>query len=140
MEWQYRLSGVRLYKAYEAGRNGMGRRPVACWLYGEIYKARNDFLHGNPVAPGRLTVKAAGRSLFQYTAPLYRMALTGFLPLRRSEPLPSMDDAEALGRAIAERMAFWSYQKTIEKALLTARGKELSRRGQRRPRAESSRR
>lgn len=140
VEWQHRLSGVRRYKAHEAGRKGMGRRPVACWLYGEIYRARNDFLHGNPVAPGRLTVKAAGRSLFQYTAPLYRMALTGFLPLRWAEPIPSMDDPEALGRAIAERMEFGSYQKTIEKALLTARGKELPPRGQRRRRAESSRR
>jgi len=128
VEWQYRRSRRRRYKAHEAGRKGHGYRPLACWLYGEIYKARNDFLHGNPVTPGRLTVKAAGRSLFQYTAPLYRMALTGFLPLRWSRPLPAADDAEALGIAIAEQMEFRDYQKTIEKALLTARGKELSRR------------
>ena len=140
VEWQYRLSGFRRYKAYEAGRKGMGHRPVACWLYGEIYQARNDFLHGNPVAASRLTVKAANRSLFQYTAPLYRMALTGFLPLRWSEPFPSTDDAEALGKNIAERIDFGSYQKAIEKALLTARSKDLSPRGQRRRRAESRRR
>ena len=130
VEWQYRLSKVRLYKAYEAGRKGMGNRPVACWLYGEIYKARNEFLHGNPVTPGRLTVKAAGRSLFQYAAPLYRMALTGFLPLRWIESFPPLDDAEALGKGIADRMQFGSYQKTIEKALLTSRGKKLLPRGQ----------
>ena len=111
----------------------MSRRPVACWLYGEIYKARNDFLHGNPVTPGRLTVKATGGNLFHYAAPLYRMALTGFLPLRWLAALPPMEDTEAFGKYVAERMDFASYQKTIEKALLTVRG-------QRRRCAESRRR
>jgi hypothetical protein len=53
--------------------------PLACWIYGEIYQARNDFLHGNPITPKRLTIEKSGRVLSNYTAPLYRLALTGLL-------------------------------------------------------------
>ena len=124
VEWKYRLTALRLYKAYEANRKSNGRRTLACRLYGEIYRARNDFLHGNPVGRNRLIVKPAKRSLFQYAAPLYRMALTGFLPLSWSEPVPPMNDAQAFGKHLARRIDFDSYQKAVEKALLTARGKQ----------------
>jgi hypothetical protein len=35
---------------YQAYGYAQRRRlePLACWIYGEIYHARNDFLHGNP--------------------------------------------------------------------------------------------
>ena len=124
VEWTLRLAGLRRYKAYEAKRKGNRRRIIACRLYGEIYRARNDFLHGNPVARNRLIVKPAKRSLFQYAAPLYRMALAGFLPLSWSGQLPSVNEAQAFAEHVAERMDFRSYQKAVEKALLTARGKE----------------
>jgi hypothetical protein len=67
------------------------RRNLACWIYGEIHGARNNFLHGNPVDAKSLTVKQSKRNLFSYPAPLYRMALTGFLQL--PEP-SSMTGAE----------------------------------------------
>jgi hypothetical protein len=57
------------------------RRPgnLACWIYGEMYHARNDYLHGNELSDDRLVVKASGRSLFSFAAPLYRLLLTGYL-------------------------------------------------------------
>lgn len=61
---------------------------LPCWMYGELYKARNDFLHGNPITGERLIVRPSQRSLFLYTAPLYRLALTGFLDLRFKRTVP----------------------------------------------------
>jgi hypothetical protein len=54
------------------------KRALPCWIYGEIHHARNDFLHGNPIDRKHLIVKRSQRNLFNYAAPLYRMALTGF--------------------------------------------------------------
>ena len=63
------------------------KRNLGCWIYGEIYRVRNDFLHGNPVNAKSLIVKRSGRNLFSYASILYRMALTGFLDLR--PPIPT---------------------------------------------------
>jgi hypothetical protein len=103
---------------------GRYRPPVlknlACWLYGELYHARNDFLHGNPVGTDRLTIAKSGRDLFEFAAPLYRMALAAFLPLAWSEPIPPVKDANEFGRYIAEHMAFMDYQRAVEEGLLNA--------------------
>ena len=45
----------------------------ACWLYGLLYQARNDFLHGNPVEVANLKLPD-GRNLFEFAAPLFRVA------------------------------------------------------------------
>lgn len=122
VEWKLRSAAARRYKAYEPGRNPTHRRTLACWLYGELYDVRNHFLHGNPVSRNRLNIKRADRNLFQYTAPLYRMALTGFLSLSWPASVPSTDDPKAIGQHISARIDFLGYQETIEKGLLTARG------------------
>jgi hypothetical protein len=51
-------------------------------LYSELYRARNDFLHGNPVTPSKLfPMKRAGGPTLLHAAPLiYRAALMAFLP------------------------------------------------------------
>ena len=121
--WEFSRSRHRRYKAYEGGKKNRRRRSLACWMYGEIYSARNDFLHGNPVSQKRLIVKSSNRSLFQYAAPLYRLALTGFLPLAWCKPIPPLGDETELGKYVDEQRHFTAYQKTIEKALHTARGK-----------------
>jgi hypothetical protein len=81
--WQDKKLRVRKYRAFvssvEARQKNAPFRSLPCYLYGEIYHARNDFLHGNPIGKNRLRVKSSGRSLFQYTPMLYRMAF-GFLP------------------------------------------------------------
>lgn len=117
--WETKGCRSRRHKAYDANHKPYTRRSIACWVYGEIYKARNDFLHGNPISENRLTVKRSKRNLFYYAAPLYRLALTAFLPLSWSDPAPPKHDAEKLGRYIAERADFHSYQRTIERALYT---------------------
>lgn len=118
INWEKKEAGYRRYVVHQ--RSAKTRSTLACWLYGELYKARNDFLHGNPVNVKRLTIRPK-RNLFQYAAPLYRLALTAFLPLRWDEPWAPMDDPDRLGKQIAEHMIFTGYQETIEEAILTAR-------------------
>jgi hypothetical protein len=43
------------HPAYPAGRPPQDRI-LACWIYGELFRARNDFAHGNP-APGLLSAR-----------------------------------------------------------------------------------
>jgi hypothetical protein len=123
IDWILPSARMRRFKAYERGRQTNHRRTIACRLYGEIYHARNAFLHGEPVARRDLVVKPANRSLLEYAAPLYRMALTGFLQLSSPTAPPSLQDAQRFGEEIAKRLDFESYQKITEKALLTARGR-----------------
>jgi hypothetical protein len=92
---------------------------LPCWIYGELYKARNDFLHGNPITGERLTVKHSRRSLYIYAAVLYRLALTGFLDLSFKTPMPSSEDTEAFAAYIGDRMDFRAYQSDIEAAIST---------------------
>lgn len=125
--WHHHRCREKRYKAYARGNKPADRRSFGCWLYGKLYQARNDFLHGNPVRRQDLIIRGSQRTLFQYAAPLYRMALSGFLPLVFTERMPSVDDAEALGRYMATRMAFYDFQKTIEDGLITVRGNSAGR-------------
>lgn len=84
------------------------RRPLTCWLYGELYKARNDFLHGNPVSPKTLSPRTLDQSLFWFAPGLYRLALTGFLGLSVSKTDPSYVEVR-------------QYQSAIERALMKTR-------------------
>jgi hypothetical protein len=78
------------------------RRNLACWVYSLIYKARNDYLHGNPVNDDDLLVKDSKRFLLDYAPVLYRLALTGFLALEFTEEAPDAAD-EAAYEAHEER-------------------------------------
>src|SRR5207253_4693082 len=66
-----------------------------CWLYGELFQARNDYLHGSPMADDRLVIKATGKSMFMYTHPLYRLLLTGFLGLDHYGPFIPKEPGES---------------------------------------------
>jgi hypothetical protein len=96
------------------------KRPLASWLYHSLHQARNDFLHGNPVDRKRLLVAASERGLHEYAAPLYRLALTAFLPLVLSEDIPPLSEPEQFAAYLAESRSFDHYQGKAEKALLTA--------------------
>jgi len=65
---------------YEAQAPVDDRRPriLACWVYGQINAARNNYLHGNPLTQDTLAVKESKRFLLDYAPILYRMAITGF--------------------------------------------------------------
>ncbi|PDS58830.1 MULTISPECIES: hypothetical protein [Rhizobium] len=97
-----------------------GKTKVTSWLYQVLYECRNDFLHGNPVERSNLVLTTPQRTIFEYAAPLYRIALTAFLPLTYDAPMPPATDAVALGAYIADHMDFMGPQKSAEDALLTA--------------------
>lgn len=96
------------------------KRTLASCLYQALCECRNDFLHGNPVERSNLVLETPQRSIFEYSAPLYRIALTSFLPLTFPAEIPSFDDAKAFGAYIAKHMSFVDPQKDAEEALLTA--------------------
>lgn len=124
VEYEYASLRYRRYKVYGHNKKNENRRIAACWLYGELHHARNDFLHGNPVTERRLTIKRSGLSLYLYAAPLYRLAMTGFLALSWSKPAPPMNDVQEFSKYFVERSTFLRWQVTIEKAILTAFGTE----------------
>lgn len=96
------------------------KRTLASWLYQKLNDSRNDFLHGNPVERESLVLEIPQRGIFEYAAPLYRIALTAFLPLVYDRPQPSADEPSALGAWLADRMTFTDPQRSAEAALQTA--------------------
>lgn len=123
VEWIRKKSAHRRYLAHSQSKI-REKRNLACWLYGELHKVRNDFLHGNPVNLSRLRVKGSKRSLFDFIAPIYRMMLTGFLPLNWTRKLPSVDDAEKFAKYVADEGKYMRYQDRIEQALHLSRIQE----------------
>lgn len=103
---------------------GRGKSPKlvtnGTWLYGELYRIRNDFLHGNPVNHAKLQFAASGRNVHGFAAPLFRMCLAAFLPLQepkwRIEQLSGKEQRDE----IARQLRFVMPQETIEAALLSA--------------------
>lgn len=106
--------------AHDTGGKTKVKRTLASWLIEALYASRNDFLHGNPVDRSTLLLATPQRTIFEYAAPLYRIALTSFLPLTYDAPIPSKENPGALGEYIADRMTFMDPQKNAEEALLTA--------------------
>jgi hypothetical protein len=81
LDWRLEACRDRVHECYEGRTRKLSarKRNLACWIYGELYHARNDYLHGNQLEDDRLVVKSSGRSLFMFTHSLYRLLLTGFL-------------------------------------------------------------
>lgn len=92
--------------AHDTGSKTKVKRTLASWLYQVLYECRNDFLHGNPVERSNLVLSTPQRTIFEYAAPLYRIALTAFLPLTYTAPMPLADDPKAFGAHIAGHMDF----------------------------------
>lgn len=114
------------YLAYNLSKPPV-RRPMPSWLYGEIYRARNDFVHGNPIRRNRLHVKRSGRSLFQYSPMLYRMALAAFLPIDTNLEAADPADSEAYAKYVHEYFELFGQQREIEKGIKTVRHKRAGR-------------
>jgi hypothetical protein len=121
VDWRTEACSQSTFECYE----GRGRRKpnapmrtLACWIYGELFHARNDYLHGNEIDSDRLAVKSSGRSLYMYTAPLYRMLLTGFLGLDFYGPFEPKEPGETpYDYAGMMRYRFFSRQGDHERAL-----------------------
>ncbi len=106
--------------AHDTGGKTTVKRTLASWLYQALHDCRNNFLHGNPVERDDLRLPVSGRTVFEYAAPLYRLALTSFLPLTYGRAMPSVSDTEAFGVYIAGHMEFVGPQRSVEEAILTA--------------------
>lgn len=106
--------------AHDTGGKAKVKRTLASWLYQALYECRNDFLHGNPVQRSNLVLSTPQRTIFEYAAPLYRIALTAFLPITHAAPMPPADDPQDFGDYIADSIGFMEPQRNAEEALLTA--------------------
>ena len=112
VHWTNRDCMAPIHPSHQ-GRQTPQNRILACWLYGELYKARNAFAHGNPVDANRLRLES-GRYLHYFAAPLYRLALTAFLNLQWARP-PS----DEIDTAFPEAVDLWDPQRDMERALTT---------------------
>jgi hypothetical protein len=115
MHWREQDLTKYVHVAY-AGRGKTEPNILPCWIYGELFRARNDFMHGEPIALGRLVVSSSGQNLFNFSAPLHRACLTSFLGLSAYGPTP--EDNEGIGKALAWRMHVNQDQNYTERALL----------------------
>jgi hypothetical protein len=115
VEWRDQDLNTQSHAAY-AGRNKTALNSLPCWIYGELFRARNDFLHGNPVALDRLVVQSSGQNLYNFAAPLYRACLTAFLGLKKYGP--TAQSSESIANSISWRVDFNHDQSLIERALM----------------------
>jgi hypothetical protein len=125
--WHDKKLAHRKYRAYVSPNKAKQKvaplRTMACWLYGELYHARNDFLHGNPIRKNRLHVKGSKRSLFQYSPMLYRMALAAFLPIRTNLKAPAPINTKAYSAYVTRYFELFSVQRDIERGIRTVKQK-----------------
>lgn len=98
--WHHDELKARRYSVALRGKRE--RVNFVCKLYAELYRARNDFLHGNSVTAGHLfPAKDRGKPILLHCAPLvYRAALTAFLTDQAVSP--SQDDWAAHWKAALE--------------------------------------
>jgi hypothetical protein len=98
------------------------RRSLPCWIYGKLYQARNDFLHGNRVSVKALSPKGTQNGLFWLAPSLYRLALTGFLKLSVDHNLPYwLSDSYKSNPLLRKKRDAYDRQSMIERALLRIR-------------------
>jgi hypothetical protein len=116
-KWNLSDCSQPVYEPY-GNKTGHPKRNLPVWLYGELNRARNDFLHGNPITGSRLIVAPGKRPLHLYAAPLFRMVLAAYLDLKIDRgPVPKGEtDYEAF---LAHEHQFGHYQSDIEAALAT---------------------
>ena len=110
------------YDVFDKRSRTKKKRTLASSLYRRLYDCRNKFLHGNPVHADDLGLPDAEWTVFEYAAPLYRLALTAFLPLTFDVPAPAESDSLAVwGDYNDRRVNFFDPQQIAEKAILTAK-------------------
>jgi hypothetical protein len=115
--WNLTKCKEKKYEAY-GHQEGQPHRNLACWIYGKVHSARNDFFHGNPVTVDTLLISESGRYLLHYAPVLYRMALTGILDLKWDEEPPTAE--EELDTYESTKFDFVYFQGDMEAALATA--------------------
>jgi hypothetical protein len=111
----------KAHRAYDPKVNKVTRTTLARAVYAQLYRARNHFLHGEPVSKRSLRLKRTRAHLIDLAPSLYRLALTAVLDLRFAEtPPPTSDRKVYLGfhRRLSE---FHDGQHMHERALLKVR-------------------
>jgi hypothetical protein len=123
--WELRENRLKNLRCREKGKTV--RRALPSWLYHQLNSARNDFLHGNEISKRSLSLLRAKRSLDNFAAPLYRLALTAFLDLQWKGPIPTGASADVIAEYISSRMEFRRQQSDSEVAVAMARGHQPDR-------------
>lgn len=129
IRWRLPMCAEATYEPYKY-KQGQPKRPLPFWICGELFRARNDFIHGNDIENSRLVIAPAKRSLNLYAPMVYRMTLAAFLELkpRSDAPQGCQSDYEAHWSHMFE---FGKYQQNIEEALSTILFTEEEYRAQR---------
>lgn len=115
IRWRSESLREAIHPAYR-GRSARQNRTLACWIYGEMYRARNAFLHGEDVGDDRLLFPA-GRFMVEFAAPLYRMALAQHLGLFSDQQFAEGATMEEMFAEIERHQRFEQPQRQIENAL-----------------------
>jgi len=115
VEWKLTICTDPIYEPL-GWKQSAPRRSLPIWMYGEMSRARHDFIHGNKLKS--LIVLPAKQSLYMYTSLLYRMALTGFL---KSEMpiLPKIEGETEYEHFFRQRGRYGRFQADIEAGLST---------------------
>jgi hypothetical protein len=100
-------------------RNYAVRTNLVGATYERLYRARNDFIHGNALTDETLRLEKSGQQVQWFAAPLFRLALTAFLDLYARE-IASESTDEDWGRQIARRMEVRRHQQLSEEAILAS--------------------
>src|SRR5262249_5078200 len=111
----------KAHHAYDPKVKKVTRTTLARAAYAQLYRARNHFLHGEPVSKRSLRLNRTRAHLIDVAPSLYRLALTAVLDLRFTETPPPKSDVQAyLGfrRRVSE---FQEGQHLHERALLKVR-------------------
>ena len=87
----------RRFRAKLRKRGGPIRMNALERAYTYLYKARNEFLHGNPVSPSILFTRSKERQvpIPRVAAVVYRMALAAYLNARHPVGIRSMEELKA---------------------------------------------
>jgi hypothetical protein len=113
--WRYTPCKELKYEAYGFPKD-QTLRNLPCWLFGAINRARNDYLHGNPIDRDRLIMAPAKRPLHYYAPLLYRMAVVAFIELKYL-PSPKGDRETDYDAYRRNQYMFGRFQSDIEVAL-----------------------
>jgi hypothetical protein len=126
IEYQDKNIGRRRYSAWMPSLSRHTKGNLPRFVYGQLYQARNAFLHGNEVSGAILRAKGSPTRLFNVAPPLYRLALTAVLELKMAKYMPSMDEPKEFGKHLVERMKYYGYQEMAERAVLRVRRSKKS--------------
>ena len=72
-----------------SAKSTLADRNLACWIYGQIHKVRNDFLHGNEIIENTLMIPESDRFLLNYAPVFDCMELKARLDLKWTEQPPT---------------------------------------------------